>query len=105
MASVLQTAPSADWTEALPAVTLEVRQGGARSASYALDAVDFLIGSVPGCDLRLAADGPGVLCLFARHPAGVVLRKLAPTQSILVNGQGVSVRELADGDRVQIGLV
>jgi trichohyalin len=105
MASVLQTASSADWTEALPAVTLEVRQGAARSASFALDAVDFLIGSVPGCDLRLAADAPAVLCLFARHPAGATLRKLAPTQSILVNGQGASVRELADGDRVQIGQV
>ncbi len=105
MASVLQTASSADWAEALPAVTLEVRQGAARSASYALDAVDFLIGSVPGCDLRLAADAPGVLCLFARHPAGAVLRKLAPTQSILVNGQAASVRELVDGDRVQIGPV
>jgi hypothetical protein len=105
MASVLQTTSSPDWTEALPAVTLEVRQGAARSATFALDAVDFLIGSVPGCDLRLAADAPGVLCLFARHPAGATLRKLAPTQSILVNGQGASVRELADGDRVQIGLV
>jgi hypothetical protein len=104
MASVLQIA-SSDWTDALPAVTLEVRPGGARSASYVLDAVDFLIGSVPGCDLRLAADAPGVLCLFARHPAGATLRKLAPTQSILVNGQAASVRELADGDRVQIGLV
>ena len=77
MASQLQTASSADWTEALPAVTLEVRQGTARSATFALDSVDFLIGSVPGCDLRLAADAPSVLCLFARHPAGAVLRNFA----------------------------
>jgi hypothetical protein len=103
MASQLQTASSADWTDALPAVTLEVRQGVARFTTFALDSVDFLIGSVPGCDLRLAADAPGVVCLFARHPAGAILRKLAPTLRILVNGQAASDHQLADGDRVQIG--
>ena len=87
MASLMQNASSMEWTEWLPGVTLEVRQGGTRSATYALDGVDFLIGSVPGCDLRVAAESAGVLCLFARHPEGVTLRKLTPTYSILVNGQ------------------
>lgn len=105
MASPQQNASSAAWADALPAVTLEIRQGGARSAALAMDGIDFLIGSVPGCDLRLAADGPGVICLFARHPAGVALRKLAPTQRILINDQPASTANLSDGDCVRIGSV
>ena len=60
MASSTQTVPSAEWTDLLPSVHLDVRQGS-RSASYALDDVDFLIGSMPGCDLRVAAEAPAVL--------------------------------------------
>jgi len=55
MASSTQTNSSADWPNPLPQVQLEVRQGGARPVAYALDGIDFLIGSVPGCDLRVAA--------------------------------------------------
>ena len=106
MASLPQTVSSTDWANSLPDVQLETRQGGARAVAYTLSDVDFLIGSVPGCDLRVgAADAPAVLCLIARHPAGVSLRKLAPTQNILVNGQSVTQRDLADDDRVQIGLL
>jgi hypothetical protein len=96
---------STDWTDALPSVQLEVRQGNARSATFALDAVDFLIGTVPGCDLRVAGEGAAVFCLFAKHPGGVSLRKLSPTQGIVVNGESVGQRELADGDRVQLGQI
>jgi hypothetical protein len=103
MASLTQSSSSPEWTELLPAVQLDVRHGGARSAVYALAEVDFLIGTLPGCDLRVPGEAPVLLCLLARHPAGVTLRKLAVTQSILVNGHGVSHSELADGDRVQIG--
>jgi hypothetical protein len=103
MASLTQTVSSAEWAEILPEAQLEVRQGGARPAVYALTDIDFLIGSATGCDLRMGADMPAVHCLLARHPGGVFLRKLAPTQSILVNGQNVSQRDLVDGDRLQIG--
>src|SRR5450631_3002443 len=92
MASLTQTNAAAEWADLLPEVHLEVRQGGARSATYALGDIDFLIGGVPGCDLRVGADTPAVICLLARHPSGVILRKLAPTQSIFVNGQGVTQR-------------
>ena len=95
--------PSADWSAQLPDVQLDVRQGTARGASYALSEVDFLIGSVPGCDLRVPAESPAVLCLLARHPGGVSLRKLAATQTILVNHVNVSHAELADGDIVRVG--
>ncbi len=99
-------ANSTDALALLPDVTLEVRQGTGRSASYPLDSIDFLIGTVPGCDLRLAgSDAPAVLCLLARHAQGVAIRKLAPTQTILVNGRSVSSMELAHGDRVTLGSV
>ena len=99
-------ANSTDALALLPDVTLEVRQGTGRVTSYPVDTVDFLIGTVPGCDLRLAgSDAPAVLCLLARHARGVALRKLAPTQAILVNGRSVSSMDLVHGDRVTLGSV
>lgn len=90
---------------ALPEVQLEVRQGS-RAAPYSFSHVDFLIGTVPGCDLRVpGADLPAVLCILARHPGGVKLRKLAPTQLLLVNGNTVSSAELVDGDRITLGAI
>jgi chromosome segregation ATPase len=92
-------------TQGLPTVRLEVRQAG-RSVPYFVDQVDFLIGTVPGCDLRVpGADLPAVLCLLARHPAGVTLRRLAATQVLLHNGKTVSRAELADGDRLSLGAI
>src|SRR5207245_2331060 len=44
-----------------------------------------------------------VLCLLARRPGGLSLRKLAPTQVILVNGQTATRAELGDGDRLTLG--
>src|SRR5947209_5155268 len=91
-------------TGPLPVVRLELRQGPSRPLSYELADVCFLIGSVPGCDLRLPGVSlPPLLCLISRHPGGVTLRKLAPVQPILVNGRSVSTTALADGDRVVIG--
>ncbi|MFO0925644.1 MAG: hypothetical protein U0736_01225 [Gemmataceae bacterium] len=51
-------------------VRLEVRMGGARPAVYEVGDGGFLIGSVPGCDLRVPGTGlPPVICLIARHAA------------------------------------
>ena len=87
----------------LPMVRLELRQGAARSAVYDLSELGFLIGSVPGCDLRLpGADRPAVLCLISRSSDGVAIRKLAPAQPILLNGQAFSTSPLADGDRLTL---
>lgn len=87
----------------LPAVRLEVHQAG-RSVPYFFDQVDFLIGTVAGCDLRLpGANLPAVLCLLARHPDGLTLRRLAVTQLLLLNGAPASRAELKDGDRLTFG--
>jgi chromosome segregation ATPase len=87
-------------------VRLELRQGTNRPTLYEVAEVGFLIGTVPGCDLRLpGADLPPVLCLIARHTNGAILRKLVPTLPILVNGKPVSSGVLAHGDRVTLGAV
>jgi hypothetical protein len=88
----------------LPDVVLEVRQAGGRQASYALGQVAFLLGTVPGCDLRLSGtELPALVCLLARHPGGLSLRKLAPGLPLLVNGATTLPAQLADGDRLTIG--
>jgi len=97
---------AADGCAPLPEVRLEIRGGGSRAAAYSMADVDFLIGSVPGCDLRVpGVDLPPVLCLLARRPGGVTLRKLAPTQPLFLNGQPVTSTPLVHGDRVSVGKV
>lgn len=96
-----RTTPSSQAPAPPPTVRLEVRAGSAKPVVYEVGDGGFLIGSVPGCDLRL----PGVnlapvLCLIARSPQGVTLRRLAPVQAIQVNGKTVTGTYLAHGDTV-----
>jgi hypothetical protein len=104
---LFQSAPQAMTSnsfEPLPDVLLELRQGTGKPASFPFSHVDFLIGTVPGCDLRIpGSDMPAVLCLLARRPGGLALRKLAPTQVILVNGKTSTHADLQNGDRISIG--
>jgi chromosome segregation ATPase len=96
-------ASAADDVALPPEVRLEIRGAGARAAAYEMANVDFLIGSVPGCDLRLpGVESPLVLCIIARQPHGVTLRKLAPTQPLLRNGRPVTSTALTHGDRVSV---
>src|SRR5216683_3480322 len=88
---------------ARPTVRIEVRTANGRPTGYEVGDGGFLIGTVPGCDLRLpAANLPPILCLIARHAQGVGLRKLAPLQSLSVNGRAVNSTSLKDGDRVAL---
>jgi hypothetical protein len=102
----LRPAPS---SSGLPPVRIEVRNGAARPTTYEITGEEFLIGGVPGCDLRLSgANLPPVVCLIARQPDGVRLRKLAPTLPVLVNGQPISqtaATSLTHGDNISIGAV
>src|SRR5262249_5522884 len=88
----------------LPVVRLELVHAGARPTTHVVTDAGFLIGSVAGWDLRLpgAELAPG-LCLITRDLIGVTLRKLAPVQSVLLNGRPVSQATLGDGDRVTVG--
>src|SRR5262245_3048760 len=85
-------------------VRLEVRIGSARPTVYEVGDGGFLIGGVPGCDLRLPGTNLApVICLIARQASAASLRKLAPVQPITVNGRPVTSTYLADGDRIHIG--
>src|SRR5262249_40785667 len=72
--------PSPASATAVPAtVRLEVRTGTSTVTSYSVGETGFLLGSVPGCDLRLPGSNlPPVLALIARQPGGASVRKLAP---------------------------
>src|SRR5258708_40338328 len=71
--------PAVSDGSALPVVRVEVRAGKAKPTVYEVGDGGFLVGGVPGCDLRLPGPNlPPVLCLIARQPRGASLRKLAP---------------------------
>jgi chromosome segregation ATPase len=90
----------------MPEVRLEVLHGAASAVSFEMVESTALVGTVPGCDVRLPGSGlPPVIALITRAAAGVGLRKLVPTQPVLVNGKPVSMSFLADGDRIGIGPV
>jgi hypothetical protein len=97
--------PPADPSAALPTVHLEIRAANGRATVYEVGDGGFLIGSVPGCDLRLpGANLAPVLCLISRHASGASLRKLAPVQPIMLNGRQVASTYLTHGDQVSLGV-
>src|SRR3954469_8599841 len=94
--------PTAD-AAAPAALRLEARVAQGRPTAYEVGDGGFLVGSVPGCDLRLpGANLPPVLCLIARHPSGASLRQLAAGGPVSVNGRAASSTYLADGDQIRI---
>jgi hypothetical protein len=109
MAQASQPPPAAapaDVSAALPTVRLEVRAGNGRSTLFEVGDGGFLVGGVPGCDLRLPGENsPPLSCLINRNVTGVSLRKLAPIQPLAVNGRPTASAYLADGDRVTVGTV
>src|SRR5262249_6326069 len=106
MAQGTPTASSPGAPGPLPAVTLELHYGSARPTTHELHEVSFLLGTVPGCDLRLSgANLPSVICLISRRSSCVTLRRLAPVLPILVNDKPITTSRLADGDRIAIGAV
>jgi hypothetical protein len=92
-----------------PPVRIEVHNGSAKPVVYDLSGDEFLVGSVPGCDLRLPGTNlPSVICLIARQADGVRLRKLTPTIPVLLNGQPIAqgaLTPLSHGDTVSVGAV
>jgi chromosome segregation ATPase len=89
---------------ALATVRLEVRSGVGRATVYEVGDGGFLIGSVPGCDLRLPGSNlPPIICVIGRGGAAASLRRLAPVLPILVNGKAIATAHLNDGDIISIG--
>jgi hypothetical protein len=106
MAQGIANAPDSGAPPPLPTVSVELRTGSALPTTHDIHDVSFLIGTVPGCDLRLPGAGlPSVVCLLSRQPSGLVLRKLAPVLRITVNDKPATTAPLSDGDRIKIGPV
>lgn len=95
--------PSGAGVGLTPAVRLEVRPPLGPPTVLDLPETGFLLGTVAGCDLRLAGAGlPPVVALLTRHADGPYLRKLMPTQPVLLNGRSVSSGRLTHGDCLSI---
>lgn len=90
-------------------VRLEVRHGSSRPVTYDVTGEEFLVGSVPGCDLRLPGSNiPPNVCLIRRSAGEVWLRRLAPSLPILINGKAIPAAGqvvLKHNDIVSIGAV
>ncbi|HKB36297.1 MAG TPA: hypothetical protein VKD72_07575, partial [Gemmataceae bacterium] len=90
----------------LPSVRLDVRTGTGTVTSYSVGETGFLLGTVPGCDLRLPGSNlPPVVALITRQPGGASVRKLAPIGGLLLNDQNVPHSPLRDGDQITLGPV
>lgn len=86
------------------AVRLELRNQRAVLSAVDVHHNAILIGTVPGCDLRLpGSDLPPLLFLLLHENAGLRLRKLAPAQPLLVNNALSSDALLGPGDSIQVG--
>src|SRR5262245_26364097 len=70
----------------IPRVRLEVRAGAGRVLSHDFDRDEFLIGSAPGCDVRLAVGMPPVAVQLTRKPEGVRVRRIAAGLPLTLNG-------------------
>ncbi|HKB04053.1 MAG TPA: hypothetical protein VKD90_17655 [Gemmataceae bacterium] len=94
---------------AAPPVRIEVRHGAAPPVGFDVAGDEFLVGSVPGCDLRLpGANLPPQICAIRRSAEEVRLKKLAPALPILLNGSPLSPAgqaTLRHGDVVSVGPV
>src|SRR3954454_18450282 len=68
--SANSAAPTASaCADRLPSLRLELRHGSAPPIPHDVASVSFLVGTVPGCDLRLpGAALPAVCCLLTRRP-------------------------------------
>lgn len=85
-------------------VRLEVRQGNLAPTLLEVPATGFLVGSVPGCDLRLSGTGlPAVVALITPGSQGPLLRKLIPTGPLQRNNRPAASGLLAHGDRLTFG--
>jgi uncharacterized phage infection (PIP) family protein YhgE len=101
--------PSSQQRPAAPPVRVEVRHGAAPPVGLDVTGEEFIVGSVPGCDLRIpGANLPPQVCAIRRGPDGVRLKKIAQALPILLNGSPLSPAGqaiLRHGDVISIGAV
>ncbi|SIO09250.1 FHA domain-containing protein [Singulisphaera sp. GP187] len=97
---------SADYakTHPMPAVTLEVSNGGARPQSWSMSRVMVLIGRAPTCQLRLHSPLVSeVHCALLRTKSGVWLIDLLSHGGVYVDDMATRIAYLAEGAEIGIG--
>ncbi|MEZ6141959.1 MAG: hypothetical protein R3B84_15415 [Zavarzinella sp.] len=94
-------------SNSVPSYRLEYRHGSSKPVVFDVDSEEFLIGSIPGCDLRLPGTGlPEQICILRATSQGLVLRKLAPHFLIKINEKPVNAPQgllINENDELQIG--
>jgi pSer/pThr/pTyr-binding forkhead associated (FHA) protein len=84
--------------------TLVVVSGGAEGNEYPVDGERMVMGRGPGVDLAFADDEMSAQHAAIEHSRGAVsITDLDSTNGTRVNGEAVTSRALAHGDRIQIG--
>ncbi|MER3415374.1 MAG: hypothetical protein C4297_04060 [Gemmataceae bacterium] len=83
---------------------LEIRRPDAAPEQFDCATDVVILGSVPGCDVRLpASEVPPLLGVLTLTAQGLFWRKLAPACALLRNGQPFSHGPLANGDKLRAG--
>lgn len=82
---------------------LEIVDGSTRFPLRPVNENEFLIGSSPTCDLRLAPYQPEFHSYITSDETGCRLTAAQSVSPLVVNGALVEVHQLQAGDRVQIG--
>lgn len=93
----------------LPNVRLEMRTDSGRTVGYEVGGSEFLIGSAPGCDLRIPLPSlPPVAAQVSRKSDGIRVRRVAPGLPISLNGSPLPTNiptAVRHGDRLTLGEV
>src|SRR5262245_36352320 len=85
------------------ATLVEVR-GGAEGNEYAIDGERIVVGRGPGVDLAFDDEEMSANhAVFEHSRGGLCITDLDSTNGTRVNGERVTTRPLAHGDRIEIG--
>lgn len=88
----------------LPHVELRILRGRARNLTRTVSSTVFLMGAGLECDLVLGDRRfEGVHSYVLRTPERVMLRRLADSPEVTVDGQAVETAELTSGCRIGLG--
>ncbi|HYV36346.1 MAG TPA: FHA domain-containing protein [Gemmataceae bacterium] len=88
----------------VPPVTLEFLNGATRNRCWQIDRVLTIIGSAPGCKVRVRSRSVGRFhCYLVATPNGVWAVDLVSAAGLLLNGEPVRYARLEDGDQLLIG--
>jgi pSer/pThr/pTyr-binding forkhead associated (FHA) protein len=85
-------------------VTLELRRGQSSAVQANINRIVTLVGNLPSCKLRLNSSRvSSIHCALLRNDDGLWVVDLVSREGVIVNGNSVRAKLLADGDNLNIG--